>query len=362
MKRFQFFSLSVLAALTLAACSPRTSQPAVAFTDYVAMGDSITAGMQSAGLTAQSQDAAFPVLLGRRGGLKITMPEVAGAGCPVPIRSASDPVDPASINTAECDLLHPGVVSSVVAVPGARVADVYTTTDTQVKDPDPLLYSARLYGLVLGHGRTQLQAALALKPKFITLWVGANDVLLPTLRGQLSRATPPDVFRANYAHLLDALTPTGAHIVVLTVPDVTRVPALIPVGLLSLIQKVDSSCDQRHGYFGTPTLISVTGDKKLSCSSASYVSSAEYEQSRTLVNRYNAIIMELAATRGVAVFDVNPLLATLPGRPPIPTPSSPFGSTFSLDGVHPSSNTHRLLAQKLAGFMNASYGTALNTW
>lgn len=362
MKRFQHFSLAILAALTLAACSPRTSQPVVAFTDYVAMGDSITAGMQSAGLTAQSQDAAFPVLLGRRGGLKVTMPEVAGAGCPVPIRSASDPVDPASINTAQCDLLHPGVVSSVVAVPGARVADIYTTTDTQVKDPDPLLYSARLYELVLGHGRTQLQAALALRPKFITLWVGANDVLLPTLRGQLGRATPPKVFQANYTHLLDALTPTGAHIVVLTVPDVTRVPALIPVGLLSLIQKVDSSCDHRHGFFGTPTLIKVTGDQKLSCSSASYVSTAEYEQARGIVTQYNKIIADLAAKRGIAVFDVNPLLATLPGRPPIPTPNSPFGSTFSLDGVHPSSNTHRLLAQKLAEFMNNAYGTALNTW
>jgi lysophospholipase L1-like esterase len=362
MKRFQVLFLSVLAALTLAACSPRTSRPAVAFTDYVAMGDSITAGMQSAGLTARSQDAAFPVLLGRRGGLKVTMPEVAGEGCPVPIRSASDPVDPASINMAECTLLHPGVVSSVLAVPGARVADIYTTTDTQVKDPDPLLYSAQLYRLVLGHGRTQLQVALALKPKFITLWVGANDVLLPTLRGQLGQATPPDVFRANYAHLLNALTPTGAHIVVLTVPDVTRVPALIPVGLLGLIQKVDSSCNQKQGYFGTPTLMKATGEKKLSCRSASYVSVAEYEQARTLVNRYNAIIRELAAARGIAVFDVNPLLATLPGRPPIPTASSPFGSTFSLDGVHPSDNTHRLLAQKLAGFINSTYGTALNTW
>ena len=97
-------SLSVLAALTLAACSPRTSQPAVAFTDYVAMGDSITAGMQSAGLTAQSQDAAFPVLLGQRGGLKVQMPEVTAPGCPAPMKSVSDPISTESMNKSSCTL------------------------------------------------------------------------------------------------------------------------------------------------------------------------------------------------------------------------------------------------------------------
>lgn len=80
------------------------------------------------------------------------------------------------------------------------------------------------------------------------------------------------------------------------------------------------------------------------------------------MTQYNAIISELAKARGMAAFGVNPLLAQLPGRPLIPTPSSPFGSTFSLDGVHPSSSTYRLLAQNLAEFINATYDTALNTW
>ena len=361
MKRFHL-SFSVLVALTLAACSPRTSQPAVAFTDYVAMGDSITAGMQSAGLTAQSQDAAFPALLGQRAGLKVQMPEVTAPGCPVPMKSASDPVSPESMNKATCTLLHPEVVSPVVAIPGARVADVYSTTDARVQNPDPLLYSAKLYRMVLGPGRTQLQAALARRPKFITLWVGANDVLLPTLRGTPELATPPATFRANYAHLLDSLTPSGARIIILTVPDVTRVPALVPVGLLGLVQMVDSSCKQKDGYFGTLSLMAATPQHPLACTTDSFLTPAKYERARNTVAEYNKIIADLAAERGVAVFDVNPLLATLPGRPLIPTPSSPFGSTFSLDGVHPSSNTHRLLAQKLAEFINASYGTALNTW
>ncbi|WP_424950380.1 SGNH/GDSL hydrolase family protein [Deinococcus sp.] len=355
-------SFAVLAALSLASCAPRAAQPATPFTGYVAIGDSITAGMQSAGLTAQSQDAAYPVLLGARAGLKIEMPEVQGPGCPVPIRSASDPVSPDSMNKIACERLHPEVISPVVAIPGARVADVYSTTDTRVQNPDPMMYSSKLYRLVLGPGRTQLQAALSQKPRFITLWIGANDVLLPTLRGRPDQATPPSVFRANYARLLDALEPSGARIIVLTVPDVTRVPALVPVGLLGMVQMVDASCRQKDGYFGTLSLMGATPEHPLACTADSFLTLAKYEQARSTVTQYNEIITTLAAARGMAVFDVNPLLATLPGRPLIPTPSSPFGSTFSLDGVHPSSNTHRLLAQRLAEFINATYGTGINTW
>jgi len=294
--------------------------------------------------------------------LDIQMPEIADPGCPPPIRSATDDISTASIDQAACTRLHPEVISPVVAIPGARVADVYSTTDARVQNPDPLLYSAKLYRAVLGPGRTQLQAALALHPKFVTLWIGANDVLLPTLRGHPEQATPPNVFRANYARLLDALEPTGARIVVLTVPDVTRVPALVPMRLLLLNGSVDASCRGVDGYFGTLSLLNVTARNPLRCPSDSVVTPAKYALARNTVLRYNEIIIQLAAERGVAVFDVNPVLATLPGRPLIPTPDSPFGSTFSLDGVHPSGNTHRLLAQLLAGFLNRTYGTAINTW
>lgn len=361
MRRALFAPLALLG-LALASCAPRTAQPATPFTDYVAMGDSITAGMQSAGLTAQSQDAAFPVLLGRRAGLDIEMPEISGVGCPAPITSASASISADNMKGASCVRAHPDAVSPVVAVPGARVADVMNTTDRRVKNPDPLMYSSEQYRLILGPNRTQLQAALALHPKFITLWIGANDVLLPTLRGRPELATSPAAFRASYARLLGALRASGARITVLTVPDVTRVPALVPVNMLSLVGLVDASCQQKQGYFGTLTLMVASRKAPLACSADSFLTPAKYEQAKATVQGYNRIIGELAAQYGAAVFDVNPFLAELPGRPLLPTASSPFGRSFSLDGVHPSADTQRLLAQKLAGFLNRTYGTALNTW
>lgn len=76
---------------------------------------------------------------------------------------------------------------------------------------------------------------------------------------------------------------------------------------------------------------------------------------------YNAAIREIAAARGVPVFDVTRVLDTLPGRPLIPTAASPFGRSFSLDGVHPSNLAHQRFARELAVFMNRQFGTDLDT-
>ena len=343
--------------LLLGACAPAPTQgsrpDATPFTRYVAMGDSITAGFQSGGLTAESQRASYARLLGQRGGLDIPMPEVNDPGCPPPV-GVQGPKN--------CTLRTPGVVSPVVAVPGAKVADVLESTDTQVKDPDPQLYDADLYRVILGAGTTQIEAALARRPLFVTLWIGNNDVLLPTLRGDPSQSTPLADFRQAYATLLDRLLSGGVeHLVVMTIPDVTRVPALIPVRLLRLAGVVDQSCQGKEVYFGSAVIAGASREKPLSCTSPSALTAAEYAQAQQIVNGYNGVIRELAAANGVPVFDVNPVLDSLPGRPLIPTAAAPFGRSFSLDGVHPSSFAHQRFAQRLAVFFNEEFGTDLNT-
>ncbi|WP_102126753.1 GDSL-type esterase/lipase family protein [Deinococcus planocerae] len=347
-----------LALLLLAACAPRqtahTPRPdAVPFTRYVAVGDSITAGFQSGGLTAESQRAAYPRLLGERAGLNVPMPEVQDPGCPPPVGVTGQ---------RNCALRQPGVVSPVVAVPGAKVGDVLRSTDTQVTDPDPQLYDAELYRAILGPNTTQLQAALARKPLFVTVWIGNNDVLLPTLRGRPDQSTPLESFRADYTALVDRLLAGGArYLVVMTVPDVTRVPALIPVRQLRLAGLVDDSCRGQDVYFGSIVVGRASRENPLSCTSPEALTAAEYAQSQRTVEGYNAAIRETAAARGVPVFDVTRVLGTLPGRPLIPTASSPFGRSFSLDGVHPSSFAHERFARELAVFMNQQFGTDLDT-
>ncbi len=346
-----FTTTSAYTAATPVSYAPR--EDAVPFTNYVAMGDSITAGFQSGGLTRASQRASYARLLGLRGGLDVVMPEVNDPGCPPPVNAKGE---------VNCTRRNPLLRTADVAVPGAKVHDVLFSTDTQVQNPDLQLYDPRVYRLILGAGTTQMDAALARKPKFVTFWLGSNDILLPTLRGRPDEATPLDAFRADYAAALDRLVGAGvAHIVVMTVPDVTRVPALLPARLLQVTGLVDASCQGQDVYFGSVVVGRATRERPLSCASPEALTGEEFGQAQRVVEAYNAAITELAAARGIPVFDVNAVLATLPGRPAVPNQQQPFGPSFSLDGVHPSDFAHQRFAQALAVFMNQQFGTSLDT-
>ncbi len=84
---------------------------------------------------------------------------------------------------------------------------------------------------------------------------------------------------------------------------------------------------------------------------------------------YNTYIAAQAAARGYAYYDLNPdlIAANVSGEiPPFPdipadAPLSPvtFGPLFSLDGVHPSSETHRRVADSLISKVNQTFGTTI---
>ncbi len=69
--------------------------------------------------------------------------------------------------------------------------------------------------------------ANALGPDLITLWIGSNDILTSATTGVFLpgvTATPPDVFDANYAEVLENIAISGRTIVAGNVPDVTAIP------------------------------------------------------------------------------------------------------------------------------------------
>jgi lysophospholipase L1-like esterase len=92
------------------------------------------------------------------------------------------------------------------------------------------------------------------------------------------------------------------------------------------------------------------------------------------VTSYNTYISAQAAARGYVYIDPNALFAALPpgaipAFPNVPAAgnspafaaayATPFGSFFSLDGVHPNAAAHRLIAQALAPAINAAYTTVI---
>src|SRR6267378_285213 len=158
------------------------------FERYVSMGNSITAGFQSAGINDSTQLQAYPVLLANAMG----SPRVTPLGYPTStatscyLRQARSVPQPYVSNTA---------------VPGAEVLDIYNNLDT-ASNPNALTT------LMLG-GLTQTQMEARAHPTFVTVWIGNNDVLGAATNsanaGDSTLITPVPTFQANYGAMLDSI-------------------------------------------------------------------------------------------------------------------------------------------------------------
>jgi hypothetical protein len=95
---------------------------------------------------------------------------------------------------------------------------------------------------------------------------------------------------------------------------------------------------------------------------------AEFKALRDAVEGYNAYISAQAERLGYAYWDPNPTLQAARARGDVspfpvfgtqPTDPITFGSWISLDGVHPSSVAHRVIADSVIASVNRVYGTTI---
>lgn len=387
-------SLLAVAALAVAgaACHDDALRPPRAdagrlFDRYVAVGNSITAGFRSDGINGTTQAEAYPVLLAAAFGTDFRIPSLRFPGCPPPIANVFTGERVAGGARADCALRAepiPPVIHNV-AVPGAAVEDILTNVGGDSR-ANPLTT------ILLG-GRTQLEAARDVEPTFATVWIGNNQVLGPALAGDPSDATPPDVFADRYREVATGLVEAGVRGAALVgVADVTVIPHLSPGAaywraerqgaLPEPFEVTDACAPASAGGSGDSTLVPFRygfgelvaraaggGAALLDCGADERLLTAdEVASTVALVEAYNATIRDVAATRGWAYLDPNPVLDSLRAAgevPPFPnlTPpealTRPFGRWFSKDGVHPSAPTHRLVARRLVEAINARFGTAV---
>ncbi|ULH17120.1 GDSL-type esterase/lipase family protein (plasmid) [Deinococcus sp. KNUC1210] len=329
---------------TAAPATPSGSSAPPPVMRYVSLGDSLTAGFQSGGLTAQGQQAAYPVVVARLAHIDFGVPAGKAPGCPPPLDGGL--FKPG----ASCVRVQPDVRGSNFAVPGARVEDLLNRTAQTAPDAA----TRQLYTLILGPKLSQVGAALKSRPTFISVWIGANNVLDTLTSGNPAQATPPAAFEASYRQLLDGLKPAGATVVLFTVPDVTRVPLLARGDFLFSQGFGQPDCKGSAARVALSVLLS---QAPANCDAPYALTPAKLDAIRGTVNAYNAIILRLASERGLKVFDVNPLFATLKAADPnLSDPNQPFGPDFSLDGVHLSSAAQTRLADALVAFGNANFG------
>lgn len=386
------FRMKTLAgALALALVLPLAAMPAGAqnadtgdadFSRYVAIGDSLTAGFMSGGLTRSAQLNSYPILIYR---------QATGTTSGFEQPYVSDPGIPA---TLELKSLVPLVIGprggagqplnlnlnrpyNNLAVPGADVHDVVAT----VTD------NGGLHDLILRKIGTQLQQAIALNPTFATVWVGNNDVLGAALSGRVIEGvtiTPVAQFEADFKTIVNALASRGVEMAIANIPDVTGIPFVTtlpfvvvnpatnqpvivngnvvpligPNGPLTPNDRVllTARAELSQGR-GIPQALGGSGQP---LSDAVVLSGAEIGTINARVAAFNNIIRSEADRVGAAFVDINAVFREV-ATEGINVGGITFtenfltGGIFSYDGVHPNAFGYAFVANLFIEAINDEY-------
>ena len=268
-------------ALGFVACEPELQNPIdepgfytggeADFTNYVALGNSLTAGYADGALYITGQENSYPNILAQQfdkvqetneftqplmadnaggllaGGNQIfanrRILAVGGEGNPSPVIYNVPPTTEISnvLTGPFSNLGAPGAKSYHLVAPG--YGDI-TGVATGTANP----YFVRFAS---SPQTTVLEDALAQNPTFFSLWIGNNDVLGYATSGGVGEdrtgnmdptsygsndITDPNVFAAVYSQMVTALTNNGADGVLINIPDVTAVPyfTTVPNNALAL--------------------------------------------------------------------------------------------------------------------------------
>jgi lysophospholipase L1-like esterase len=397
--------LLILSLAIISACKDRTDVPTTPggqmnnntgdanFTMYVAIGNSITAGMQSNALYVSAQQNSFPMLIAHQVGISsfeqpyISDPGIGGriritALVPTPILAYDNPAGGAPTNLT---LARP---YNNLGVPGAILYDLMDTSSFAVKAGPPR--SNPFFQIILRNpamGKSIIDQASALQPTFITFWIGANDVLGYATSGGTrgtdptgTQPTPAAIFTALYNGTLAKLKAQNpnAQIVLANVPDVSAIPFFTTVPRsfthptlgqvpFMITTKAGARAAGAHDFilltassFLAPDSIARGNGTVKPIPDAMVLDSAEAATIAAAVTSFNATIANAASQNGFAMVDmyaflntINTTGVTMGGQ----TFNSKFvtGGIFSFDGVHTSNRGNALIANQFLKVINAKY-------
>lgn len=371
------------------------------FHRYVAIGTSVSMGWASDGAIASSQEQAWPRQLAGRVGREMSAPLIGFPGCRPPFMAPLSSFrrisgDLVTVPNADlpCAPLLPGVKlpAANTAISGARAFDARFSTPENVNDATKPFYSR-----MLPPGTTQLLAMEQQNPKFVSVELGANEVLGARDGRVIPGVTvvPAQFFAPDYDFILDrvARTVNTGAVVVGLINDARSFPAFRSGHelwqnrnefLFGFNVAIQPDCENSPNYIVVPFRVPAAvaagvtraqnglPPEPLSCvggppNVVDYVlDPAEIGLLNAIIAGIDAHIAAQAASRGWAHFR----LEALYGRPDLKAPFSvvklmttttPYGPLMSLDGFHPSALGQTVLADAAAQAINARYRLGLPT-
>ncbi len=282
MKTQTLRSLAFGGALALFSVVPVRAQQTPFFDKYVALGDSLTAGVESGCVVQRNQVNSFPAVLARVFGIDdfeqplvqeiaLTNPLV-GVPClgATFIPPSTISVGPVSQMGSPLNLFLQRPYDNL-GMPGANVADLtqlrHGNPDGTTAEKSAALVLRNVPGSPFDGTNAVEQAGVLLAPvpnNIVTLWIGNNDVLGAATSGivvdGVTVTTLAD-FTDSYAAILDAIDPVTSTMARANLPDVTAIPftTTIPPVL------VDPATRQPVIIGGQPVPLLGQGDDAFPC-------------------------------------------------------------------------------------------------
>jgi len=272
MKWINKIFLTILIAGFMIGCKPEIDVPApiagsIDFSEYLALGNSLTAGFSDGGLYLEVQQQSYPALIAQQirqinGTLPFDQPEMPpGNGSGYFKLQSLDLANgifdfvilPPDVNWTN---KIPGTYQNL-GITGLRVRDVtvngYGANPTQ---GNPYFYR------ILGEqeaNKSYLDVVSESNATFFTSWLGSNDVFgyafaggSDGIAGQpgtgANGLTPVDDFEASYDALMNVLNGKGASGFLMTIPDVTKIPFLTSVAWNALALNDEQAAAATAGY------------------------------------------------------------------------------------------------------------------
>ena len=398
-------------AIAIAGCEPGDVRPtaprgAAALDRFAVVGGDISAGAADGGLTAASQATSWPALIAADAGVAFRQALVRSPGCSPPLvaplllgrwlSGTTITTRDSSCSGAATSLTPP---MDNLALPGATAYAALQVTPRAIDAAAPsydVVDRAR-YALVLGPTQSQVTAMLVRAPTLVAVELGLGEVLPAFVTGRMAAATaytpasawtyvPASVAAPVFAAVGDSLVKSGARVVVLTAPRLSRLPAF-RTGAQIAAQRaalagygvtVSADCDASanviHVSAKLPVLVQAalrTGvAQPFSCADTAgaadrVLTPAQVAALDGVVDAINAQLRQLAQAHGWAVADLDAAFTTMAASA-LPfdarrelTCAQPYGPYLSLDGFRPTATGQRLVADVVAAALNAKFGFAL---
>jgi lysophospholipase L1-like esterase len=366
-----------------------------AFQRYVAIGTSVSMGVQSDGAIAASQEQSWPAQLSRMAGREMSLPLIGGTGCRSPLvaplasgvrisgEGAATP--PASLSCAP-NVDGVTLPTQNLAINGASTLTALTVTPENVTDAGNAGVTAR----VLPSGYTQISALEAANPKIVSVEFGANEVLGSRSGIAIPGVTlfPVSAWAPLYTQLVDRAAAVTKHgVLVGLIHDAATFPGFRTGAELyaeratfaaAFNVAVSADCDGSPNLLFVPVRVPTAvatgvamrragaGPYTLSCTGAPanltdyLLTPAEVAIVNDQLAQMNAYIRAEAERVGFAHFELEELYGRSDIKPPYSvlaqmTSAQPYGQYTSLDGIHPNGEGQRVIAEAAARALDARY-------